>query len=297
MSEIKSYSVGNGDMFCINHDSDNFTIIDCCLNDDVKDAILREIKPLHDAKGIRRFISTHPDDDHLRGIDELDDHLQILNFYCVKNAATKEEMTDSFQRYCELRDSSKAFYIERGCSRKWMNLDGEGRGSSGINIAWPNTSNADYIAALEESAEGGSPNNISAVVQYKFNKGAKVLWMGDLETDFMIQVAAEIDSENVDILFAPHHGRDSGRIPEVLLDKLDPQLIVVGEAPSKHLHYYPNHNTITQNSAGDILFDCVQGKVHIFTSKVYSVDFLNTESVSRRFGYSYLGTLTTRDRG
>ena len=26
MSIIKSYSVGNGDMFCISHNSDNFTI-------------------------------------------------------------------------------------------------------------------------------------------------------------------------------------------------------------------------------------------------------------------------------
>ena len=29
MSIVKSFSVGNGDMFYINHGSDNFTIIDC----------------------------------------------------------------------------------------------------------------------------------------------------------------------------------------------------------------------------------------------------------------------------
>lgn len=31
MSVIKSFSVGNGDMFYIKHDTDNFTIIDCNL--------------------------------------------------------------------------------------------------------------------------------------------------------------------------------------------------------------------------------------------------------------------------
>jgi hypothetical protein len=31
----------------------------------------------------------------------------------------------AFDRYCELRDSTKAFHICKGCSRKWMNLDGD----------------------------------------------------------------------------------------------------------------------------------------------------------------------------
>jgi hypothetical protein len=60
MSIIKSYSVGNGDMFYIEHNSDNFTIIDCCLSDGNKDAILAEIADLKGQKGITRFISTHP---------------------------------------------------------------------------------------------------------------------------------------------------------------------------------------------------------------------------------------------
>ncbi|CAM4346215.1 hypothetical protein COEX109129_19890 [Corallococcus exiguus] len=33
MSIIKSFSVGNGDMFYIKHNSDNFTIIDCNLTE------------------------------------------------------------------------------------------------------------------------------------------------------------------------------------------------------------------------------------------------------------------------
>lgn len=30
MSVVKSFSVGEGDMFYIDHNSDNFTTIDCC---------------------------------------------------------------------------------------------------------------------------------------------------------------------------------------------------------------------------------------------------------------------------
>ena len=177
MSIIKSHSVGNGDMFYIEHNSDNLTLIDCCLNYD-DDELLDEIAGLNSSKGIVRFISTHPDDDHLRGLDRLDDRITIRNFYCVANEATKQDETDSFTRYCELRDSTKAFYISKGCGRKWMNLDGEGRGSSGINILWPNPNNWLYKQALQEAADGECPNNISAVIKYSLNNGATVLWMG-----------------------------------------------------------------------------------------------------------------------
>jgi len=49
------------------------------------------------------------------------------------------------------------------------------------------------------------------------------------------------------ILFAPHHGRDSGKIPKSMLDKLKPDIIIIGEAPSANLNYYQGYNTITQN--------------------------------------------------
>ena len=42
-SIIKSFSVGEGDMFYIKHNSSNFSIIDCCLDDDNKEEIVDEI--------------------------------------------------------------------------------------------------------------------------------------------------------------------------------------------------------------------------------------------------------------
>jgi beta-lactamase superfamily II metal-dependent hydrolase len=289
MSTIKSFSVGNGDMFYINHGSDNFTMIDCCLNDDNMVDILTEIKTLRAQKTIARFISTHPDNDHVNGLECLEAVVGIENFYCVSNAATKEDETASFKKYCEYRDT-KAFHIHKGCSRKWMNQEGDGRGSSGINILWPDVNNANYKAALQEAAAGLSPNNISAVIKYSLNGGATVLWMGDLETDFMEAIEDALDLPQVDILFAPHHGRDSGKIPTCLLEKMSPKIIVVGEAPSEHLHYYPEYNTITQNRAGDIIFECTEGRVHIFTSNEYEVDFLVDESCVLE-NHNYLGTL------
>jgi beta-lactamase superfamily II metal-dependent hydrolase len=290
MSLIKSYSVGNGDMFIIEHNTDNFTIIDCCLNDDTADRILSEIAALSQPKGVKRFISTHPDDDHIRGLKRLDDRLGILNFYCVANNATKEDETDDFTRYCELRDSDKAFQLSKGCKRKWMNESDEERKSAGIDIIWPELENETFQEALAMSAAGESPNNISAVVQYSVQEGATVLWMGDLETEFQEEIEDSIALPSVHVLFAPHHGRDSGTVPESMLATMSPRVIVIGEAPSKHLNYYSDYNTITQNSAGDITLVCESAKVHFFTSEEYSVDFLDDEGRTMS-GQYYLGTL------
>ena len=289
MSRIKSYSVGDGDMFYIDHTSDSFTVIDCCLDEDNKSSILDEISTLSKNKGIKRFISTHPDEDHIQGIEELDD-ITIPNFYCVENNATKEDESESFKKYKELRGSDTAFYLKKGCTRKWLNESDGSRGSAGIHILWPKTEDENFKEALQESSEGKSPNNISSIIKYSLNGGVKVLWMGDLETDFMEDIEDEVELEKVDILFAPHHGRDSGKVPQSMLDELDPRIIVIGESSSDHLNYYRGYDTITQNSAGDIIFDCLQGKVHIFTSKAYEVDFLVDEGESLT-NFHYLGTL------
>lgn len=278
MSVIKSFAVGFGDMFYIEHNSDNLTIIDCFLNAENADIVLDQLAPLVKAKGISRFISTHPDDDHIRGLEKLEDRVGIHNFYVVKNSVTKPDQTDSFDKYCQLRDDAKkAFYISKGCSRKWMNESNEERGSSGINILWPDLENADFKEALAQAHEGESPNNISAIIRYSLNGGASVMWLGDLHHDFMEQIEDSFEISPVDIVFAPHHGRRTGRIPYTLLQKLNPQIIVIGEAATEHLHYYQGYNTITQNSAGDVIFDCVEGKVHVYTSKAYTRDYLNDE--------------------
>ena len=41
MSVVISYAVGNGDMFSIKHNSDNFTIIDSSISEENKDWIIK----------------------------------------------------------------------------------------------------------------------------------------------------------------------------------------------------------------------------------------------------------------
>jgi beta-lactamase superfamily II metal-dependent hydrolase len=178
-----------------------------------------------------------------------------------------------------------------------MNVDNEERKSSGLSVLWPITSNQHYQQELKIAADGECPNNISIILKYAVIDSASVMWMGDLETDFMEKIKNEITFDRADILFAPHHGRDSGKVPAEWLEQIDPKLIIIGEAPSEYLNYYYGYNTITQNSASDITIDWDTGKAHIYVfNEDYSVDFLDDEyRPSNEYG-KYLGTLKVGEK-
>lgn len=296
MSIIKSYSVGDGDMFYINHDSDNFTVIDCCYaNEEKRDANFSEIREIAESKGVCRFISTHPDNDHILGLENLFNTYFFLNFYCVYNRITKMDETDDFKMYRKLRDDKRTFHVYKDCSRKWMNESSNERGGAGIHFYWPDINDDDFKDALEKADDGVQDNNISPIFTYSLEDGVIAMWMGDMEEDFTEVIKEKINWSKVDILFAPHHGRKSGRVPSDVLEKIDPEVIVIGEAPSKDLEYYSGYNTITQNSAGDIVFDCMNGYVHVFVSNNgYTEDFLTNKYEDDRNDSFYIGSFKTR---
>ena len=295
MSTIKSFSVKNGDMFYIKHGSDNFSIIDCNLIEDKKEEIINEIIDVSTEKNVTRFISTHPDKDHLLGLSELDNKFEIKNFYCIKNKIELDD-EDDFNKYCELRDDDdKHFFIYKNCSRKWMNQSDNNRKSSGIFILWPDINNESFKDELEklESGEKNSANNISPIIEYSLNKGVTALWFGDMESDFLEKIKDEINFPKADVIFAPHHGRDSGKIPKDILDEINPKIIIIGEAKSDHLNYYKDFDTITQNTAKNIVLECTARKIDVYTQNKFDNDFLEYEGNKTKLssGERYRGTL------
>src|SRR5699024_5042450 len=121
----------------------------------------------------------------------------------------------------ELKESGKAFYIYKGVTRKYMNRGDKNIGSAGLSILWPDINNEHYKQELEKVKDGDTPNNISPIIKYSLENGVKALWMGDLETDFMECISEDVDWPQVDILFAPHHGRKSAKIPLEILERLN----------------------------------------------------------------------------
>ena len=304
MAIVKSFAVSDingqqGDMFYIKHGSSNLTIIDCCITDDNKELLVSEIENIAQNKAVTRFISTHPDEDHICGLEYLNERLGLLNFYCVENSAVKDDETVSFKEYCKLRDDEKKHYfVKAGCKRKWMNdndkNDGKNYGSSGINFRWPKIDNTDYQSALNAAAEGTAFNNLSPIFTYSIADGASFMWMGDIESDFVEKVKDTIDWHHVDVLFAPHHGRKSGKLPADVLSELNPKVVIIGEAPSENIDYYQGYNTLTQNSTGNITFECIDDMVHVFIETdcyTYDTSFLEDKNIANSEHGFYLGTI------
>lgn len=298
MSLIKSFSVGNGDMFYIDHNADSFSIIDCNLNNK-EEVILTEIKNKHHQKGITRFISTHYDKDHILGLSKLNETISINCFYCVKNQGFKDYEDEDFNTYKELKNSENSLFLTKDCIVKWLNKSDNERHGAGISILWPDIENGYFKEELNKvnTIKNYSPNNISPVIRYSLENGVTVLWFGDLETEFIEKIKNNLNITKTDVVFAPHHGRKSGKIPKELLDKINPKLIIIGEGESENIDYYSGYNTITQNSSGDILLDCTVHKVHIYTSNEYSIPFsLDYDSDKTDIDdMHYIGTLKTND--
>lgn len=274
MSIVKSYSFPKGDirgdMFYIKHNSNNFTVIDCYLKDmpgefPRKELIVKEIIR-ESIDRVCRFISTHPDNDHIAGIDYLDDNWKITNFYAVKNNRPNDENDSSLTRYKKLLNEHN-FPIERGLKHPWLNVGNEENGSCGISFHWPDLSNERFKQTLNLVSENKEINNICPIFTYQENSGATYMWMGDLEPDMQQEYYNKYSSciPEVDILFHPHHGRESGEVPNELLKALNPKLIIIGNAPSRYLSYGDSYSTITQNTSGDIRFENENNEVHIYT--------------------------------
>lgn len=294
MSKIKSLSVGSGDFFYVRSNSDNFTVIDCNFSEDDAGEINRELRSQLRGNDVCRFVSTHPDEDHFHGIELLDIRFSSENFYCVDNDVKKARDTESFKYYRKLRSGKMKFDLVRNMSRRWFTEGDDERGSAGFQVLWPKTDNGYFLdeLSLANSVPDASPNNISPVLRYSIKKGPSFLWAGDLETEFMELVSGDIELHKTTVVFAPHHGRKSGRLPSSWLERLSPDIIVVGEAPSQELEYYRNWNTITQNGAGDILFDCSASHIDIYVSNAfYEVGYLCDLGLAEKDGLRYLGSL------
>ena len=298
MSIIKSYSVDKGDMFYIKTDK-NLIIIDTCLPIEKQTEILKELKDISTNKEKTNFISTHADEDHIHGLEILQDHNIFKNFFCVKNQVNKEKPTISFKKYCELRDSNFAKELndktEIFSLRFWdlcNRLLEKPIKTIDLTCLWPNINNEYFKEELEKTKNGGSPNNISPIILHKSNNNS-FMWFGDMETRFLEKIIADVNLPKVDILFAPHHGRNSGKIPKYILNILCPKIIIIGEADSSELNYYQGYNTITQNSSGDILLINDNYKVKIYVSnKNYKVNFLTNKEHEEINNFNYVGTLT-----
>lgn len=289
MSKIHFLNVLEGDCNIIEHDSGRVTIIDVsnASNDiqTIQEQIVRAsaaraemlqrtkvpvgkkdyyqkkepdnpisyLKNLN-VQSIFRFIITHPDMDHLDGIRDLYEDFTITNTWDTNNTKTCDMANfgggynpEDWIFYERLRNGkftdTKRMTIYSAQSRDYWNADN-------IHVLAPTPELLKYANEVEDW------NDSSYVLLYTPPKQGggywKILFAGDSHDrswDYIIRNYSEV-VKNVDVLMAPHHGRDSGRNYD-FLNILKPKVTLFGNASSQHLAYsqYPEIR-ITNNQAG-----------------------------------------------
>ncbi len=208
---------------------------------------------------IFRFIISHPDMDHIDGIRDLYEEFFIINTWDTDNKKVLDLKNfgggynkEDWVFYKKLREgryqyTTRLTYYDNNDCLYWNQDD--------IKILSPSTS------LLKKAIEKDDYNIASYAILFtppKENGNKwKIIFAGDTHDASWEHIIKNYGNqvENIDVLFAPHHGRDSDR-DFSFLGKLKPTVTLFGNASSEHLAYnaYPN-NKITNNQAGFVVLD------------------------------------------
>ena len=327
MSEIHLLNVGEGDCTIFKSNKDHITIIDICngnaererktyLEEIFQFSELEKVKgnfgmcqrptnPLDylariGVKDIFRFILTHPDMDHLDGLDNLMNEFNILNFWDsgVKrdppdfstNSKYKEEDWDRYISIIEKRESITVVTPKANSRGKYFNEDDEGGGGDFLFIYAPSQK------LVDETNKGGDINDASYVILYN-TAGGRILIPGDAHDNTWDYILAtnEAELKNCEFLLAPHHGRDSNR-DWTFLDKIKPKLSLLGCADSKFLAYNAWNSRgldkIMQNQSGNMVLYPNNSGLDVYVENEKLVEKV-TGNTSRKdsYGNIYLYTI------
>ena len=296
MATIHFLNVKEGDCSIIQHNSGHVTVIDVCNasipapksdSDRAIENALREFITLESAPrgnfnqkklpvnpieylqqynilSIFRYIQTHPDMDHMDGIESLFTQFSPVNLWDTNNKKEMSEWTGSpykesdWKFYRDLREGRrdnppKRLTLFSGDTGQYWNVSSDGsQGGDGIQILSPTS------ALLEQANRNdGDYNDCSYVLIYRTSE-IKAIFAGDSHDNTWEYILANYESDvrNADLLIAPHHGRASGRKYD-FLNVVNPVLTFFGNARHEHLAYdaWNNRNLwfVTNNQAGSMV--------------------------------------------
>ena len=189
-------------------------------------------------KGIFRYIQSHPNLDHMSGIEQLKAHnIGIANFWDTEHDFTPKLSNNadqvSWMEYTRLRrsvsGSPKVLRHTSGASGTFWNQEPDGsKGGDGIEILHPNR------LTLKKIQDSGNVNNLSYVLRVILGQ-VKIILAGDAEKEVWDDLVSRYGKElKCDVLKASHHGRDSGFHEEaVSLMKPNYTIVSVGKKPER----------------------------------------------------------------
>lgn len=226
-----------------------------------------------DIGNIFRFILTHPDMDHLDGFNRLLDEVTVVNFWdstlrrekpSFEGGPFLEEDWDRYENVIAGKERDVKVVTPLADSKfRYANQAEDGTsGGDGLYILAPNRK------LLNDADKSDDINDGSYVLLYR-SIGGNILICGDAhdKTFEYIKENHLNDVQDIAVLLAPHHGRDSDRSYD-FLDFIKPKLTVIGCAPSEHIDYEQwtrrGLTKIMSNQAGNIVLEITDSQIDVF---------------------------------
>lgn len=330
MPRVHFLNVGQGDCSIIEHSSRRVSMIDICGGNisETEEAVQKRLSATlaafettvatsnhnmkeyptnpvryckeHSISSIFRFIITHPDMDHMNGLENLITELHVQNVWEPGIRRNKPDFAN-----CPYQEGDWDCY-QKLIDRKWPGItvlsnlagatfefankgDAEHRGDC-LSIVAPNKT----LVAEANSSEDF--NDGSYVIVYR-SCGGNIIFPGDAHDEtwnYVMQNYFDMVN-NCAVLVAPHHGRKSERYYN-FLDVLKPRLTLFGNAPSEHLAYNAwntrNLPHITNNQAGNIILESKDYGIDVYVENVaFASQYRRLNLETNNFGCYYIASL------
>lgn len=279
MERVHFFNVKQGDCIWIEHCSSRNTVIDICngnaeYGENLGEEMFKESSNIsgnynqkahptnpieyfqrNGMKNIFRFILTHPDMDHMDGIERLFKEFNVANFWDTDNNKTidsfnggyKKEDWDFYQRIRVSKENPTVLRLLAGVESEYYTNDH-------IEILSP----TEELIGMAKRSD--NYNTSSYVLLFIASNGKKVVLSGDSDEAAWESIMTQYSNKltNIDLLIAPHHGRKTGGCSKYL-NVLNPKLTLFGNAESEYLDYGSWYNKglkyITNNQAGNIIIE------------------------------------------
>jgi competence protein ComEC len=251
---VNVIDVGQGDSILIQTPSKKNILIDA--GDEKSDRIVKTYLRKKFIRKIDMLIATHPDSDHIGGIDNVIDEFDIA-IVSMPEKTSESESYYNLLKSCRRKDI-QIKYLKRD---DFIKVEDD----LSIQVLSPNNSAGD--------------SNLNSIVFYMQYLEKKFLFTGDAEEENEQDILNTYDLEEVDFLKVGHHGSKSSSSPE-FIERIDPDISVIS-CGYKNKYGHPHQETLNTliksdseiyrtDKNGDLVFYS-DGK-QIFTKKKYIVD-------------------------
>ena len=232
---IHFMDVGQGNMVLVQCANGTNFMVDCNITDGNKAPVLSYIADqIGSVGGIRAFICTHRDADHMRGVRDLYNRFPFQEVWDSGYPGTSTD-TDEYQAYMRLRRELKAYEIRKGfhMDLSWTRM----LFLSTKDNRLPNNANDQGLVIKVEERNADMSRVLGSTMLT--GDGSYAVWKDGIMKDYAT------GDVSCDILMAAHHGSldffddSSGNRYEAHVRSMSPAMTIISVGPNNYGHPDP----------------------------------------------------------